>query len=86
MRCNLLLLAAFLAGSGVSLPGRIVAQSFTVSFPAARAASPTQSRQLLDGRLLLLLSNDPQVEPRMAIDDTPRSQQVFGVTVDGWKP
>ena len=25
-------------------------------------------------------------EPRMQIDDTPKSQMVFGVTVDGWKP
>jgi hypothetical protein len=56
------------------------AQNVIVSFPAARSAQP------LDGRLLLLLSNDPSDEPRMQIDDTPRSQIVFGTTVDGWKP
>ena len=50
------------------------------SFPAA------QSAKALDGRLLLLLSNDPSEEPRMQIDDTPQSQMVFGVTVDGMKP
>ena len=54
-------------------------QTITVTFPASRSAKP------LDGRLLLLLSNDPSDEPRMQIDDTPKSQMIFGVTVDGWK-
>ena len=40
----------------------------------------------MDGRLLLLLSTDPSQEPRMQIDDSPRSQIVFGVTVDHWQP
>jgi enterochelin esterase-like enzyme len=56
------------------------AQTITVRFPAARSGKP------LDGRVLLLLSNDPKDEPRNQIDDSPRSQMVFGVTVDGWKP
>jgi hypothetical protein len=56
------------------------AQTITVRFPASRSDKP------LDGRLLLLLSNDPSAEPRMQIDDTPKSQMVFGVTVDGWRP
>ena len=61
-------------------------QTVTISFPAARADKP------LDGRLLFLVSNDPnamtdpKLEPRMQIDDTPKTQMVFGVTVDGWKP
>src|SRR6516164_7837720 len=55
-------------------------QTITVSFPASRSDKP------LDGRVLLLLSNDPSEEPRMQIDDTPKSQMVFGVTVDAWKP
>jgi hypothetical protein len=59
---------------------RLHAQTITVAFPAAQSAKP------LDGRLLLLLSNNPSDEPRMQIDDTPKSQMVFGVTVDGWKP
>jgi hypothetical protein len=58
----------------------VSAQPITVLFPAYRSAKP------LDGRVLLLLSNDPSDEPRMQIDDTPKSQMVFGVTVDGWKP
>jgi hypothetical protein len=56
------------------------AQTFAVSFPQERSA------KTLDGRLLLLLSTDDSVEPRMQIDDTPRSQLVFGVTVDGLAP
>lgn len=56
------------------------AQSFTITFPKELSAQP------LDGRLLLLLSNDPSDEPRNQIDDSPRSQMVFGLTVDGWKP
>ena len=47
-----------------------------------RAAQPG----LLDGRLLLLLSNDPTAEPRMQIDDTPRSQNVFGLPLDSARP
>ncbi len=56
------------------------AQTITVQFPASRSEKP------LDGRLLLLLSNDPSDEPRNQIDDTMKSQMIFGVTVDGWKP
>jgi hypothetical protein len=56
------------------------AQTITVSFAASASKVP------VDGRVLLLLSNDPTTEPRMAINDTPQSQQVFGVTVDGLKP
>jgi len=59
-----------------SAPG----QTITVSFPAAASA------KALDGRVLFLISNDASAEPRMQIDDTPRSQMVFGVTVDGLRP
>jgi hypothetical protein len=56
------------------------AQVFTVSFPAERSSKP------LDGRVLLLISNDPSEEPRMQIDISPKSQQAFGLTVDGLRP
>jgi len=56
------------------------AQSFSVSFPGRLSAQP------LDGRLLLVISTDPSDEPRNQIDDSPRSQIVFGITVDGWQP
>ncbi len=42
--------------------------------------------QALDGRIFLLLSTDPSDEPRMQIDDTPTSQLIFGVDVDGLHP
>src|ERR1700722_9412806 len=66
--------------AAASLNAQTSAQKISVSFPDAR------SGKALDGRVLLLLSNDPSEEPRMQIDDTPRSQIVFGVTVDGLKP
>lgn len=62
------------------LPVGLAAQSFTVTFPKEVSAQP------LDGRLLLVLSTNPSDEPRNQIDDTPRTQIVFGLTVDGWQP
>jgi hypothetical protein len=61
-------------------PFALVAQSFSVTFPKEVNAQP------LDGRLLLVLSTDASDEPRNQIDDTVRSQIVFGMTVDGWQP
>src|ERR1700731_365088 len=54
--------------------------SFSVSFPKSRSEKP------LDGRIFLLLSNDPSAEPRMQIDDSVRTQMIFGVDVDGMQP
>jgi len=53
-----------------------------VTFPHGLSAEP------LDGRLLLLLSTDDRREPRFQISDTnvPKSQQVFGIDVEGWRP
>jgi hypothetical protein len=62
------------------LPAAARSQSFSVSFPRQVSAQP------LDGRLLLVLSTDPTDEPRNQIDDSMRSQIVFGLTVDGWRP
>jgi hypothetical protein len=62
------------------LPIALAAQSFTITFPKEVSAQP------LDGRLLLCLSTDPSDEPRNQIDDTMRSQIVFGLNVDGWQP
>jgi hypothetical protein len=55
----------------------LTAQSFTVSFPKEA------QRQAARWPALLLLSSDDSAEPRMQIDDTPKSQMIFGVTVDG---
>jgi hypothetical protein len=54
--------------------------TITVSFPKERSAQP------LDGRLLLILSNDPGEEPRMQISLAPRTQMIFGVNVDQLRP
>ncbi len=60
------------------------AQTITVSVPSSASSKP------LDGRMMLLLSNDTgpdgKTEPRMQINDSPRSQQVFGITVDALAP
>jgi len=51
-----------------------------ISFPAAVGAAP------LDGRMLLFLSTDNKQEPRFQIGDDDRTQQVFGVDVEGLGP
>ncbi len=48
-----------------------------LSFPTERSATP------LDGRMLLLISTDDSKEPRFQIGDGLKTQQVFGVDVDG---
>ena len=54
---------------------------FTVTYGADKSAPP------LDGRLLLILSKDPADEPRFQVNDNAlRSQQIFGLDVEGWKP
>jgi len=56
------------------------APKFRISFPPERSAAP------LDGRLLLLLSTDFSDEPRKQINDTPKTQIVFGIDVDALSP
>src|SRR5271154_6619255 len=77
---RLLFCPSSVLAAGLLLATLASAQTITVFFPASSSAKP------LDGRVLLLLSNDRSAEPRMQIDDSPRSQMIFGVTVDGWKP
>ena len=45
-----------------------------------------QSRVPLDGRVLLMVSTDPSREPRFQISDSPATQLIFGIDVDGLKP
>ena len=54
---------------------------FALSIPAKQSAG-----QPLDGRMLLLLSNDPSAEPRMQIGLSPNTQIMFGVDVDALPP
>jgi hypothetical protein len=53
---------------------------FAISFPE------TNSKQPLDGRILLMLSTDNSKEPRFQISEDLNTQQVFGVDVEGLKP
>ncbi len=53
---------------------------FSVTYGAGASAAT------LDGRLLLLISNDPSEEPRLQINGNAlKSQQVFGLDVEGWR-
>src|SRR5215469_13953163 len=56
------------------------APKFSISFPRGRSAAP------LDGRLLLVLSTDGSAEPRTQINDSPKTQMIFGIDVDGLSP
>jgi hypothetical protein len=69
------LLVALLAGVSA-----LAAPRFSISFPKERSAAP------IDGRLLLILSSNPSAEPRMQVNDTPSSQMIFGIDVDGLLP
>ncbi|MDD8027167.1 MAG: alpha/beta hydrolase-fold protein [Acidobacteriota bacterium] len=53
---------------------------FAVSFPSERSAAA------LDGRVLLLISNDGSAEPRFQVSDGAATQLVFGIDVDGLAP
>ncbi len=45
-----------------------------------------QSKEALDGRMLLMISTNDSQEPRFQISDGPKTQQIFGINVDGLKP
>lgn len=53
---------------------------FGVSFPEEHSAEP------LDGRMLLLISNDDSAEPRFQLSDGSNSQMVFGIDVETLQP
>src|SRR5580698_4741462 len=66
---------------GATCPaGAATATVFSVSFPKSRSDKP------IDGRILLILSTDASEEPRMQINDTPKTQIIFGIDVDGMLP
>ncbi len=56
------------------------AQTFRVSIASSL------SEPVLDGRLLLLLSNNNHAEPRFQISGAAPTQLVFGMDVDSWQP
>src|SRR5262245_44143444 len=68
---------SFLAGVASAQSG----PRFEITYAAAKGPGP------FDGRLLLLVSTDPSEEPRRQISDTGlKTQLVFGIDVDGWRP
>jgi hypothetical protein len=85
MRARVLLVAMAVAvplsiGAQVRQASRDPGLRFSITFPAQRSATP------IDGRLLLLISADTTAEPRFQVSDSPGTQQVFGIDVDGWRP
>jgi Putative esterase len=77
MLASLLLVTAFLAQQ---TPGNVPGARFEISFPRSRSAEP------LDGRLLVLISNDSTAEPRFQFSDGLGTQLAFGLDVDGLAP
>jgi len=71
---------AIAAVTGLSSPEKTATVRFSVRYEAASEKGP------LDGRILIMLSKDPKEEPRLQIRGDLRSQQVFGMDVEGWKP
>ena len=55
-------------------------QSFSITY------DPSLGTEGFDGRLLVLISTDPDREPRFQINDSDQTGIVFGIDVEGWKP
>jgi hypothetical protein len=77
---SLLLAACLPLAAWQNAPSRQKGFHFKITFSA------DQSQGALDGRLLLLISDDDTAEPRFQISDGPKTQLIFGIDVDGWKP
>jgi len=77
-----LVIAASMAHAAKSKPAAQTGNTrFEISFPKDLSAAP------MDGRVLLVISNNNDKEPRFQISyDVLESQQIFGVDVDGLLP
>jgi len=53
--------------------------TFTITIP------DSLSEGVSDGRLVLMLSTNPDKEPRFEISDGPKTQQAFGQNLENWK-
>lgn len=58
----------------------VVSQSIAIKLPDSLSKKP------VDGRLLLIFSNNFSGEPRFQVNDNPNTQQIFGIDVEGWQP
>lgn len=61
--------------------GKETAEKFRFSL----SFTDSLSQEPLDGRMLLLISNDNSQEPRFQINDGPNTQLIFGIDVNGLK-
>jgi hypothetical protein len=73
-------LLTFLTGCADTGGGNESNLRFSLSFSEERAA------EALDGRMLLLIANNNDAEPRFQISDGPDSQLVYGMDVNGLAP
>jgi hypothetical protein len=65
---------------------RAIAPSQTDTFRFEVSFAAEQSKEPVDGRLLLMVADNGDAEPRSQISDSPSTQVIFGVDVDGMKP
>lgn len=81
-RAALLLLCLAAVWGAPAAQAQSPSAAFSVSFPAAVSDHP------LDGRIILLLGANPDVEPRTRVspDELLKWPFAFGLTVDGLKP
>jgi len=76
-----LIIAVFLLNA-CQKEGKETAKKFRFSL----SFSESLSQKPLDGRMLLLISNDNSQEPRFQISDGPNTQLIFGIDVNGLNP
>jgi hypothetical protein len=72
---RILILTAILFTAGIVYAQQPVMVSF----------KPKDEKQLLDGRLILILAKTNQQEPRFLVTDGPETQIAFGIDVENWK-
>ena len=79
-RFTSLLALVFTAWVGIGLAPDVPAPGnrFTISFADSLSSEP------LDGRLILLIANNNEEEPRFQLSDGPDTQLAFGIDVDQW--
>jgi len=77
---SLIIILVFLASGHTNAGNQAGKLRFGVFFTKEKSKEP------LDGRVLLMVSADPSREPRFQISDSPNTQLIFGIDVDGLKP
>ena len=74
-----LISSAFLWVGQQHSPSNTASPIFEISIP------DSLSRDITDGRIILMLSNNNNAEPRFQISDGPSTQLAFGKNVESWK-